>query len=162
MPIHNFFARDPKGEVSPEVFARLGAFLQVEIHVPPAIGKVLSDDNRPIPPPVTGVAIVDTGATMTCVQESILRDQLQLQPIRTVKSGTASGQVTQNVYPARIVAANQGITMDLNAVAGVDLTGQTVATLPEPQTVIGLLGRNFLRYCVFIWNGPGGYWTITL
>lgn len=162
MPIHNRFVRGPNGEVSPEGLVNLGAFFQVEIHVPPAIAKVLSDNNQPIPSPVTGVAIVDTGATMTCVQESILRDQLKLQPIGTVDATTASGQVTQNVYPARVVASEQRMTLDLDGVAGVDLSGQTVATAPVPQPVIALLGRNFLRHCVFIWNGPGGHWTITL
>lgn len=139
------------------------AFLNIEIHIPPAIATALTDAGNPIPAPVTGVALIDTGATMTCIHETILKDQLGLNPIDVINAGTARGPVQQNVYPARIVGAvGQSFTLDLDRVAGVDLSGQTVATLPAPQQVVALLGRNFLSHCVFIWNGPGGFWTISV
>ena len=163
MPIHNRFIRDRDGNLSPEALIGLGAFLNIEIHVPPAIATALTDAGSPVPAPVTGVALIDTGATITCIHEPILRDQLGLNPISVMKAGTASGPTQQNVYPARIVGTvAQSFTLDLDGVAGVNLSGQIVNTLPDPQEVVALLGRNFLSHCVLIWNGPGGFWTISI
>lgn len=105
------------------------------------------------------MAIIDTGASLTCVHEPILQ-QLQLNPISVAQFGTAHGQVQQSIYPARIVfPVWGGLTIDFQGVAGVDLTGQAIQTTP-PQQVICLIGRNLLERFVFIYNGPGGFWTI--
>jgi hypothetical protein len=105
------------------------------------------------------MALVDTGATMTCIHEPILTG-LGLHPVNTMAAGTAAGQVQQSIYVAQIIFPQMGWTIDL-PVAGVDLTGQSIAIDP-PQPLIALLGRNLLNQCVLIWNGPGGHWTITI
>lgn len=162
MPTHNQFFRDKtSGDPLPTALTQLGAFLSIEIHVPPQIAQVLTDQGEPVPPPVPGLALIDTGATMTCVHRRVL-DQLGLKPIGTVNSGTASGVVQQEIYPGRIVFPTHGWTLDLQAVVAVDLSGQTIALEPDPQPIIALLGRNFLQRGVFIWNGTGGCWTLTL
>ena len=163
MPTHNKFYRHPTtGDLDPAGLMVMGAFLQVAIHVPPAIANDLAAKNEPVPSPVSGVAVIDTGATMTCVHESILKDQLGLNPISVITVGTASGRTQRNVYPARILTTEQNITLDLDGVAGVDLTGQTVQTSPRPQDVIALLGRSFLSHCLLVWNGPGGFWSFSI
>ena len=130
MPTHNKFYRHPTtGDLNPAGLMVMGAFLQVAIHVPPAIANDLAAKNEPVPSPVSGVALIDTGATMTCVHESILKDQLGLHPISVITVGTASGRTQQNVYPARIVTTEQNITLDLDGVAGVDLTRPDSADL---------------------------------
>jgi hypothetical protein len=73
--------------------------------------------------------------------------------------GTAGGQVRQHIYPARIVFPTRGWTIDFQGVVGVDLNGQVVQTNP-PQPLIALIGRNILERAVFIYNGPGGFWTL--
>jgi hypothetical protein len=100
---------------------------------------------------------VDTGATMTCVDERTLT-ALGLQPVQTVTSGTAAGPKQQSVYFARVSFPILGWTIDL-PVAGVDLSGQEVMLVP-PQPVMALLGRNLLSQCMLVWNGPGGFWSI--
>ena len=135
----------------------VGAFLTMDVHVPPVVATALSAAGDPIPPSSPGIALIDTGATMTCVHEPILTG-LGLHPVGTVASGTAAGQTQQSIYVARVSFPLLGWNLDL-PVAGVDLTGQMLATVP-PQPVIALLGRNLLAACVLIWNGPGGYWTI--
>jgi hypothetical protein len=105
------------------------------------------------------MALIDTGASMTCVHEPILR-QIQLNPIGVALFGTAKGQVQQSIYPARIVfPVWGGMTIDFQGVAGVDLSGQSIQTTP-PEPVICLVGRNILERFVFVYNGPGGFWTI--
>ncbi len=136
----------------------VGAFLIMDVQVPPVVATALTDAGEPVPPSSSGVALVDTGATFTCVDEPILTG-LGLHPVGTVASGTAAGPVQQSLYVARITFPIWAWTMDIQVV-GVDLSGQILLTDP-PQRPIALLGRNLLKFCVLIWNGPGGFWTIT-
>jgi hypothetical protein len=131
----------------------------MDVHVPPAVETALTTAGQPVPPSASGLVLVDTGATMTCVHEPILMD-LGLNPVSTVTSGTAAGPTQQSVYMARITFPILGWTVDL-PVAGVDLSSQQIATAP-PQPLIALLGRNLLQNCVLVWNGPAGIWTIAL
>jgi hypothetical protein len=113
-----------------------------------------------VPAPQTGIALIDTGATMTCVHEPILK-LLTLNPIGAVTSGTANGPVQQSLYPASLHFTALGFGIELDQVAGVDLAGQTVPLNP-PQNVVALIGRNVLSRCIFIYNGPGGFWTLAM
>jgi hypothetical protein len=45
----------------------MGPLLQVEISIPSALEQLLAAQNQPIPSPKTGWALIDTGATRTCV-----------------------------------------------------------------------------------------------
>jgi hypothetical protein len=157
MPYHNAFIHDPAGNPSAPGLRVLGAFFPIEVHIPPQIAQALAKDNKPIPAPVSGLGLIDTGATMTCVHEDILTS-LGLNPIGVVQSGTAAGPVQQNVYPVRITFPSKGWTLDVQA-AGVNLSGQMIPLNP-PQPAVVLLGRNVLEKWVFIWNGPSGHWTV--
>jgi len=136
---------------------QVGACLATEVHLPPLVAEALAKEGTPVPTSKGGLALLDTGATMTCVHEPLLTD-LGLKPVGVVTSGTAAGPVQQSVYMVRLIFPVLGWTVDLQ-VAGVDLTGQT-PPLDPPQPIIALLGRNLLTQCVLIWNGPGGFWTI--
>lgn len=161
MPTHNQFIYDPStSQPSPGGLRELGAYFPIEIHVPPLIAEALTKQGLSIPTPVSGVGLIDTGASLTCVDEYILTG-LSLNPIGVVNTGTASGPVQQNVYPGRIVFPTKGWTLDLERVAGVNLAGQVVREA-QPKPIIALLGRNFLERCVFIYNGTMGSWTISM
>jgi hypothetical protein len=159
VPVHNHFIASPTSGGRPDAGAlvALGAFVTMDVAVPPAIAATLTASGQAVPPSASGCALVDTGATITCVHEPLLI-ALGLQPVDKVASGTAAGPVQQSIYMARISFPLLSWSLDL-PVAGVDLVGQAIATAP-PQPVIALLGRNLLSNCVVIWNGPGGYWTI--
>jgi len=157
MPHHNAFIKDKDGNPNPLGLRVLGAFFPIEVHIPPQIAEALAKEGKPIPTPVTGLGLIDTGATMTCVHEEILTS-LGLNPTGVVNSGTAAGPVQQNVYPVRIVFPAQGWTLDVPA-AGVNLTGQTTQ-LDPPQPLIVLLGRNLLEQWILVWNGPAGHWAV--
>lgn len=107
MPIHSHRVNDSSGNPSPGGLTNVGAFFPIEVHVPPAIAALLDDQNMPVPAPFSGLALIDTGATLTCVHETLLA-RLGLNPIGVITSGTASGPVQQNVYPARIVFPPRG------------------------------------------------------
>ena len=108
----------------------MGAFFQIEVRVPPQVAQLLTDQGKPIPDPVAGLALIDTGATMTCVHEPILQ-QLGLNPIDVVDTGTAKGPAKQSVYPGKIVFPTEGWTVDLERVVGVDLSDQAIWLRPS-------------------------------
>jgi hypothetical protein len=160
VPVHTQFIRDKNGNLSAVGLAQVGAFFPIEVHVPPQIADVIVKAGQTVPKSVSGIGLIDTGATLTCIQEDILIS-LGLNPIGQVTSGTANGPKPCNVYPARIVFPTKGWTLDLGQAMGVNLTGQTIPGDP-PQPIIALLGRNLLQRSVFIYNGITGFWTITL
>lgn len=159
MPIRNTFLTSPtsNGRPDPGALVVAGAFLTMDVHLPPVLATALTTAGQTVPPAQSGVALVDTGATMTCVHEPVLLG-LGLNAVGTVNSGTANGQVQQTLYMARVTFPEVGWSLDL-PVVGVDLTGQMILTDP-PQQLFALVGRNLLHNCILVWNGPGGYWTI--
>lgn len=160
VPIHTQFNYNKNGKLSAGALAQLGAFFPIEVQVPPQIAEVMTKAGQTVPKSVSGIGLIDTGATLTCIQEDILVS-LGLNPIGQANAGTANGPVQRNIYPARIVFPTKGWTLDLARAMGVNLTGQVIPTDP-PQPIIALLGRNLLERCVFIYNGLVGLWTITL
>jgi len=160
MPIHNQLIHDENNNLSPAALRVVGAFFSIEIHVPPQIAEAMVASGQTVPNCSTGIGLIDTGATLTCIHEDILTG-LGLNPVDVVGAGTANGPTQRNVYPARIVFPTKGWTLDLGRALGVNLSGQTVPGDP-PQPIIALLGRNLLERGVFIYNGVGGFWTISL
>lgn len=160
MPIHNQFIRDASKEPNPVGLRVLGAYFHIEVHVPPQIAEAMVQAGQSVPSPVPGVALIDTGATVTCVEETILQ-RLGLHPFDVVSGSTANGPVQQRVYPGRIVFPTKGWTMDLGGVVGVNLSGQFVQERP-PQPIIALLGRTFLERGTFIYGGIGGFWSFAI
>ena len=160
MPTHNQFMLDSNGKISARALANTGAFFPIEVHVPPQIADALVASGQTIPSCITGMGLIDTGATYTCIHEDALKT-LGLNPFDIVNSGTADGPKQQNVYAARIVFPTKGWTLDLGKCVGVNLSGQVVPINP-PQPIIALLGRNLLERGILIYNGSGGMWTITL
>lgn len=160
MPVHTSFNYDKDGKLSAKALSLAGAFFPIEVHVPPKIADVMVKAGQAVPKSVSGIGLIDTGATLTCIQEDILVS-LGLNPIGQVNSGTANGPKPCNIYPARIVFPTQGWTLDLGKAMGVNLAGQVIPIKP-PQPIIALLGRNLLEHCVFIYNGIMGLWTVAL
>jgi hypothetical protein len=147
----------PHATPSSPILAATGAFTHADVAPPAAVASSIIASGQAPPASRTGVALIDTGATLTCVHEPDLI-ALGLNPVSTVTSGTAAGPVQQSIYVARLTFPQFGWSGDL-AVAGVDLTGQQVKTSP-PQSIVALLGRNILSSWTLVWNGPGGFWSV--
>ena len=127
----------------------MGCHFSVEIHIHPVLAQHLQKQEppQPLPTPVVGRALLDTGATFTAIDRAAA-SQLNLVPVDTIQSGTADGQRTCPRYPARLVFPGTSIPgINLPRAVGVDLTG---------QGFIALLGRDFLSRFVMIYNGPVG------
>ncbi len=143
---------------SAAVLGNIGAITSVVVSLPPAVEALHVANGGAVPAPETGASLIDTGASLTCVHEPLLQ-ALGLHPTGTMEAGTANGRVQQSLYYARVTFPQLGWASDL-IVAGVDLTGQQVATTP-PQDIVALLGRNLLQNWTMVWSGAGGHWSIS-
>lgn len=161
MPIHNkfFLRKKPDGTVDfhPGPLHVQGPILPIEVHVPSILAAYFSERNETPPAPVAGLALIDTGATNSCVDNKVIAS-LGVKPVGIIKTGTAGGVVEQHVYPAKFRFPVEGMEVEFNRAVGVDLTGQTVAG----HDIIALIGRDLLTRWVLIYNGPGGFFTLAI
>jgi hypothetical protein len=116
---------------------------------------VLRRPGRPVPTPVTGRALIDTGADVSCAKPSML--------IIILQSGVRPNRfLYTNVLAAGGVSLNPEYSVTLTSIHP---SGNTRANLllrdhPMLQQDLGvvgyqaLLGRDVLAHCVFIHNGP--------
>lgn len=159
MPVHNrfFLSQDAQGKAQfhPSPLHQQGPVLSVEVHIPSALATLLGQQNQPPPPPVTGLALIDTGATNSCVDRKVIQS-LGVSPIGIIETGTAGGKVKQHLFPAKLNFPGEGFTAEFNATVGVDLSGQVAAG----QNIIALIGRDLLTRWLLIYNGPAGLFTI--
>src|ERR1035438_10172703 len=87
-------------QVSPEMLASVGPIIQIQIEVPIALAENLRLTNQPIPNPIDGIALIDTGASITSIHAPILIG-LGINPVGVVNVGTAGGPQQQSTYAAR-------------------------------------------------------------
>lgn len=105
-----------------------------------------------IPAAVEGLALVDTGATHTCVDEvAASRAGLSVVDWATITSASHSGHRVP-VFTCEIEVAGLGRNRVPRAM-GANL---------EKQGLLAIIGRDALGSTVFIYNGPSGSFSIAL
>lgn len=127
-----------------------GLLLPLEVSVPAALAAALTDKSLPIPAPASGVGLIDTGASCTAIDESILIG-LGLQPVGQIHTSGQSGAKLQNRYLAEVSFPGTPIPKLNLDVIGVQILD---------QGLYGLIGRDLLRACVLIYNGPQGTFSL--
>ena len=128
-----------------------GPKVEIEIAVPTVLAEFLERSGLPVPPPQRGFALIDTGASITAVDEEVVAS-LGIQPIGQMKLSTPSQSMPAWLYAARLtcsVAARPVLEV-------LDIVGCTL----QPQGFIALLGRNFLSKVVLVYDGPAGLFTL--
>jgi hypothetical protein len=166
------------GTLGPGALRDIGPVLQVEISVPNILAALLAQQGQAIPAPLTGLALVDTGARTTCVDGNSFA-QLGVNPIGVVNVLTAAGAAQQPIYPARFRFPEGNLDIEFNSVIGADLTGQVIplaanpggAPLPvavppvnAPPTgvnLIALIGRDLLSTFTMTYHGQIGLVTLS-
>ena len=133
----------------------MGPLFQVEVHIPSVLATVMANVGQTIPPPVTGWALIDTGATYTAIDDGAAT-KLGLSPVGVTTGGTAGGPATHSLYPVRLMFPGVGLDREFEQAAGVNLTGQMVGN----HQIIALIGRDVLSGCVLTYNGVAGLFTL--
>ena len=159
MPVYNrHYWPDVSQVGAPDGLVWYGPVIPVEVAVPQALAQHLVNANLPVPAPIAGWALIDTGATITAIDTSVL-DELGVPAVGVARVGTAGGPVQQNVFPARLSFTGTDLQdLAFNKAVGCDLS-EFVA--PGDERLIVLLGRDLLQYFVLVYNGPGGIITIS-
>ncbi len=129
-----------------------------------SVSKVRSDalqlEKRPIPPPVNVRALIDTGASGSCIDPSI-RTQLGLTPTGTTKAhspGTKKDaphdvdQFDVGIFIPGLTATSRAFYIPTVQVMEFDLDHQGFQVI---------LGRDILTSCVLIYEGQAGLFTLT-
>jgi aspartyl protease len=164
MPTYNRFCLQPSppgqptGVPHPQGMAVTGPVLEVQIEIPSVLAQSLQAANSPIPNSVTGIALIDTGASITSIDVSIAT-RLGLNPNGIAMVGTAGGAQQQPTYQARLSFPGTALPgFEHPKVLGCNLTGQMVM---NQQPIIALIGRDYLLHCVFVYSGGAGAWSLS-
>lgn len=140
----------PGGATGAQMLAAYGPTLMVDIGFDPAF-----KENQPgIPiPGVKGIeALVDTGASESCIDSS-LATQLNLPIVDRRMIAGAHGSAEVNMYLAQVRIPSLNSTI-LGAFAGVHLT-----TGGQPHKA--LIGRTFLQHHTMVYEGRTGNVTLS-
>ena len=150
------------------ILEQVGALVIAEWSVPKSLAEQLSREGKPVPHPVAGHVLVDTGAGKTSIAQHTA-EQLGLTPTGTSSSFGAHGQQESVRYRAdftlRIIDSD-GKTLSVcfedHEVMGIPKMKESFDQfgLRDPNgnlvNVIGVLGREFLRHAKLTYNGPQG------
>ena len=107
-----------------------------------------------VPQPVRGYALLDTGASSSCVDPSVT-EHLLLEPRGMediVTPSTGDDYHTAIQYDLSIIIPPAS-SSDSSLV--VDTLAVFHAKLLQPQGIHALIGRDILRRCIFNYNGSG-------
>jgi predicted aspartyl protease len=107
--------------------------------------------------PIPIYALVDTGASCTCVDPTVL-DGLALTPTGSVSVNTPSTGTTPHE------SYQYDVALVIPAPNGTPLVFQTIpvvaASLLAAQGFHALIGRDILSRCFFAYNGELGFFTL--
>lgn len=135
---------------APGVLASGGPIVPVTVTVPDAVQSSHVNLGSPIPEPVTGFALIDTGATSSCFDNSsAVKAGLPI----VGKSRMASASHPENevpLYAGKMLLP--GLNFDVKSGFDVELSGK--------DGIIALIGRDLLKIAMFVYNGPDGTFTL--
>jgi len=158
MPVFNryFLVPDPAtpgtGTFGHDILFNGGPRLPVEIKVPNALASFLTQKGQQVPAPVSGEALVDTGASISCVDETVVQG-LGINPVGIAQVGTPSTASTSQLqYP--VLFQFPGTTLPSIEIA------HALGSVLRPQGLLALIGRDILSSFVFVYNGLGGFVTL--
>lgn len=130
-----------------------GPVVQVTVSLDQTMAAQILQSGGALPPPVTGYALIDTGASVTCIDDAAAQ-KLGLPVIDVANIASASHASTQqNVYPMHmeITGADIGIG-----------SPRTVGAPLAAQGLLVLIGRDVLAHCMLVYNGATGSFTLSI
>jgi hypothetical protein len=135
-----------------------GPVLTVVVGVSVPRADALVAAGQPIPPGVTIRALIDTGASGTCVDPSAL-EKLSLTPtgpvsVHTPSTGGAGHIVEQ--YDVSLIVPGAGAHHVPLAIPAVPVMSAALSL----QGIDALVGRDVLRDCILIYHGSLGQFTL--
>jgi len=146
--------------------AIVGPYIIGNWSVPDALAEALRKSGKAVPKLVSGAMLVDTGADKTCIAEDVAIE-LGLQAVDRQKVRGAGGLDENTVYAAKLNIAivrtdgsRSEVLMTIRAVGIPELRehfeANKVNVNGRSLRLIGLLGRDLLRYSKIVYRGETG------
>ena len=130
-----------------------GPVVQVSISLEQSYAMALTQQGKSAPPPEVGLALIDTGASNTCIDDEAAK-KMGLPVIDVGTMSSASHAETQwNIYPIQIEIPGFPIRFQAPRAMG--------AALKE-QGLLLLLGRDMLARATLFYNGAAGQLTVSI
>ena len=127
-----------------------GPVIEVSISAPVPLLRYLRDNHLPGYAVISGLAILDTGASVSVVDESVM-DALEIPYLDAILTETIHGTAETKRY-------NASASFPSLQIADIDLSyapaGSVKSRTNGGGDVIMLLGRYLLRQFTFIYDGP--------
>lgn len=115
--------------------------------------KSLADKGEPPPHPVSGFALIDTGASSTCIDQNAA----EAAGLAVVDSGPMSSATHDNeivpIYAGKIEIIGMSVSVNIMRAYGVNLNS---------QDLVALIGRDLLSQCVLVYNGPESSFSLSI
>lgn len=146
MPVFNFFHWTQEKGFHLE---QSGPIVPVTINLPAAMQEFLARNGKDIPPPVRGMALIDTGAFATAVDVEVF-EKLGITPIDRLPTNTPHGASTSDIYPATVSFPALGLeNLPMERLIGCKLqwAGE------NDSDILMLLGRDLLKHFLMVYNG---------
>lgn len=136
-----------------------GPIVKSVFHISAPRERVLREEGVAVPDLVQGRALIDTGASCTSVDPTVL-DQLQLTPTGSVHVLTPStGDNPHITYQYDLAIVIPGAARS-DAPLHFPVVPVIAADLLQAQGFHALIGRDILRHCVLIYNGKDPYFSL--
>src|SRR3990172_11027351 len=144
MPIFNSFYLTKDRSPNPHAIRIKGPIIPVEIFLPNVLVSSIEKEGKVIRTPVTGHALIDTGASISAVDQDIIQS-FGINPIGSSQVHTPSGNSIQFLYSLQFSFPGTPLPkIDFGAVLG---------SILRPQGIIALFGRDILSMFVLVYNG---------
>ena len=135
-----------------------GVLVKARFQVPQGLATILQKNHQPVPKPLIGFVLVDTGASQTAISESAAQD-LGLKPRGMRNVAGVAGNDQRPTYFATITLTDFVISGQFEMVAVKDMK---YVGADKSRRLIGLLGRDFLQHAHLGYDGPKGEVKITV
>ena len=155
---------DGDSRPAPEMLAGYGPIIQVTIHLPDLVQRAYSERGDKVPAPVNGIALIDTGATITCIdRKAAEKASLPVTGVTTMSTASHANQECPT-YASKIVFPTINFTVQNAMGANLTSLGGTVidTDIDTGNDLIVLLGRDFLANAILIYNGPSGAFSLAV
>jgi hypothetical protein len=155
MPVINIsYHSSQRPQFDPQALVALGPQISIDILPPSVVQKWASSNNVSINSALCQMALLDTGASVTGVDENLLA-QLQYPPIGIANLSTPSGTVQTQVYMVMLVIPSRSDANFPPTIPRIIIDNVRVISVRlgnQPFKV--LLGRDVISKTVMVYNGP--------
>jgi predicted aspartyl protease len=150
-------AQTPDGKLVPIqpklALQQRGPVIQVSITLEQSLATTLVQQGKSVPQPITGLALLDTGASNTCIDDEAARNMgLPVIDVGSMISATHT-KTSCAIYPIQIEIT--GFPMRFQS-------PRTMGAALKEQGLLLLLGRDLLMACTLFYNGITGEITLAI